>query len=182
VATETTETRARGRNRYSFASMGLSLGIVVAIVVVLVVLLPRPHYNAVKEINPAESIASAQRVASYHVLVPTNMPSTWRATSAGVSGPDEHHVVHLHIGYYTPQEHYAAIEEANADRVAFIELETSHGKGRGSMTIGADVWEKTYSSNQKQNSLIRTTSDGATVIVTGSAGYDELAVLAASLR
>jgi hypothetical protein len=172
----------RVRERYTFRNMVLSLGIVIGIVVLAVVLLPRPHYNSVKEIDPTQAVLSAQRVARYHVVSPVNLPSSWRATSVKLSGPDEHHVVELHIGYYTPAGQYATVEEADAPRVKFIELQTEHGRGAGSITIGSDVWEKAYSANQKQSSLLRTTAEGVTIIVTGSAGYDELAVLAASLR
>src|SRR4051812_5879474 len=62
-----TEVRPATRSRYSFMSMGLSLGIVLGIVVLAVVLLPRAHYEAVKQIDPTEPIVAAQRVASYHI-------------------------------------------------------------------------------------------------------------------
>jgi hypothetical protein len=165
--------------------MALSLGIVLGIVLLVVLLFPRAHYNAVKPIAASEltqTIASAQRVAPYHVVVPARLPSTWQPTSARVSGPDDRHVVQLHIGYYTPAGAYAALEESNGSRVPFIELETAHGKFMGQLTIGSVAWEKRYSANQKERSLNLLMSDGATVIVTGSAQYDELAQLAASLR
>lgn len=179
------EPPAPTRSRYSFTNMTLSLGIVLGIVVLIVLLFPRPHYNAVKPIAASElnqTIASAQRVAPYHVVVPTGLPSTWQPTSARVEGPDEEHVVQMHIGYYTPAGAYAAIEESNGSRAPFVELETAHGKFMGQLTIGNVAWEKRYSANQKERSLDLLTSDGATVVVTGSAQYDELAQLAASLR
>jgi hypothetical protein len=162
--------------------MAMSLGIVLGIVLLVVVLLPRAHYNAVKQIDPTEAIVGGQRVAPYHVLAPSGLPSSWQATSARVEGPDDKHVVHLHIGYYTPRGAYAAVEESNGDRVPFLELETAHGKLTGQRTIGTTSWETRYSANQKDRSLDVVTPDGATVIVTGSAQYDELAELAASLR
>jgi len=177
-----TESSPATRSRYSFASMALSLGIVLGIVVLVVLLLPRSHYNAVKQIDPTEVIVAAQRVAPYHVLAPSGLPSSWQPTSARVEGPDEQHVVHLHVGYYTPRGAYAAVEESNGDRVPFLELETAHGKLTGQRPIGTAVWETRYSANQKDRSLDVRTRDGATVIVTGSAQYDELAQLAASLR
>jgi hypothetical protein len=176
-----TETRPATRSRYSFTSMAMSLGIVLGIVVLAVVLLPRAHYEAVKQIDPTEAILAAQRVAPYHVLAPLGLSSSWQPTSARVEGPDEKHVVHMHIGYYTPRGAYAAVEESNGDRVPFLELETAHGKFTGQQTIGGKVWEMRYSANQKERSLDLVTADGATVVVTGSAQYDELAQLAASL-
>lgn len=176
------EQRTVVRNRYSFTNMGLSLGVVLGIVVLTVVLLPRAHYDAVKQIDPTEAIVAATRVAGYHVVAPADLSSTWRPTSARVDGPDANHVVHLHIGYYTPRSSYAALEESNAASVPFIELETAHGKLTGVRNVGGVEWQTRYSANQKQNSLVQVQPDGATVIVTGSASFDELAELAASLR
>jgi hypothetical protein len=160
----------------------MSLGIVLGIVVLAVVLLPRPHYDAVKPIDPTQAILSAQRVAPYHIVRPVNLPPEWKPTSATVNGPDDKRVVHLHIGYYTPKGNYVALEESNGDAVDFIKLETAHGKFIGQLTIGDNAWEKRYAGNQKDSSLNLGTPDGATVIVTGSAGFDELEQLAASLR
>lgn len=165
--------------------MALSLGIVLGLVILAVVLLPRPHYNAVKPIDQSalgQAIASAQRVAPYRVVVPTGLPSSWQPTSARVEGPNEKHVVHLHIGFYSPKGNYVTLEESNDDAASFIKLETAHGKFIGQLTIGDVAWEKRYSANQKDSSLDMGTPDGATVIVTGSADFDELAELAASLR
>jgi hypothetical protein len=177
-----TEQRRTVRPRYSFTNMALSLGIVLGIVVLAVVLLPRPHYDAVKQIDPTQPIRAAQRYAHYHVLAPETLPATWRPTSANVYGPDAQHVVHLHIGYYTPDRAYVTLEESDGASIPFVELETAHGKGTGERTIGGVVWHTAYSANQKQRSLWQVTADGATVIVTGSASYDELTVLAMSLR
>src|SRR4051794_36672128 len=90
------------KSRYSFGSIAFALGVVLGIALLVVVLSPRPHYNAVKPIDQstlAQTIASAQRVAPYRVVVPTGLPSSWQPTSARVDGPDANHVVHLHIGY-----------------------------------------------------------------------------------
>jgi hypothetical protein len=176
----------RDRSRYSFANMALSLGIIVGIVVLLVVLLPRPHYDAVKEIDPTQAILSAQRVAPYKAIAPTGLPDTWRATSATVTGPDEHHVVHLHVGYVSPQGAYVAVEESNADAIPFIELESAHGKFKGQVVINGQTWDKRFSANQSDYALDRT-ENGVTVVVSGSSvskddPYAELTQLAASLR
>ena len=165
--------------------MALSLGIVLGIVILAVVLLPRPHYDAVKEIDHSaltQTIASAQRVAPYHVVVPAGLPPTWRPTSVRVDGPNEKRIVHFHIGYYSPKGNYVALEESNDDASSFIKLETAHGRLIGHVTVGNVAWDKRYSANQKDSSINMGTIDGATVIVTGSADFDELAELAASLR
>ena len=165
--------------------MLMSLGVVLAVVLFVVFVLPRPHYDAVKPIDPTQMtqiLTSAKRAAPYHLRVPTGLPDRWRPTSADVTGPNDRHVVHLHIGYVTPANDYAALEESNDARVPFIELETAHGKLTGQRVVAGQVWETRYSANQKENSLDLTGSDGVTMIVTGNASYDELAELTASLR
>ena len=176
------EPRPTARNRYSFANMALSIGVVLVVVVIVIVLLPRPHFNAVKPIDPTQAIRSAQRTAQYHVQVPTGLASTWQPTSANVYGPDEHHIVHLHIGYVTPRGAYAALEESNAEAKPFIRLESSHGKLTGYRSINGQVWDVRYAANQRDNTVNVTTTSGVTLVVTGSATVDELTELAASLR
>ncbi|MFL6238758.1 MAG: DUF4245 domain-containing protein [Actinomycetes bacterium] len=182
-----TETPVRVTSRYSLRNMALSIGVVLGIVVLLVVLLPRPHYDAVKQVDPREAILSAQRVAPYHVLVPTGLPAGWRATSAQVTGPDDHHVVHLHIGYVSPRGAYVALEESNQAATPFIELESAHGKFRGQAPVNGQTWEQRFSANQSEYSLDRTDPSGVTVVVGGSsvardAPYAELMQLVDSLH
>src|SRR4051794_9960948 len=186
----TTETPApapvRDRSRYSLRNMVLSLVIVLGIVVLFVVLLPRPHYDAVKEINPTQAILSAQRVAPYHAVAPTGLSKKWRATSATVTGPDEKHVVHLHIGYVSPKGAYVGFEESNEDRIPFVELETAHGKFKGQVIINGQTWDKRFSSNQNDYAIDRT-ENGVTFVISGNSvstddPYAELTELAASLR
>ena len=62
------------------------------------------HYNAVKQIDPAEVIVAAQRVAPYHVLAPSGLPSSWQPTSARVEGPAV-------FGYRDPARDLAVISD-----------------------------------------------------------------------
>jgi hypothetical protein len=175
------------RSRYGIANVALAVGVVLGIVVLLVVLLPRPHYDAVKPIDPTEAIRSAQRVAPYHVFVPTALPQAWRATSARVDGPDAHHVVHLHIGYVSPGGAYVALEESNEPAGPFIALETVKGKPLGQLLINGHTWDERFSANQSEYSLARTATDGVSIVVAGNSvtthdPYAELAELVTSLR
>jgi hypothetical protein len=182
-----TETRPRDRSRYSVTNMLLSIAIVLGIAVLLVVLLPRPHYDAVKPIDPTVAIVSAQRVAPYTVQVPTGLAAGWRPTSAQVNGPNTKHVVHLHIGYVSPKGAYVALEESNTEAIPFIELESSHGRLQGQVVINGVAWNKRFSANQTDYAIDRTDSNGVTIVISGSSlskpdPYAELVELASSLR
>lgn len=173
-------------SRYSLTNMVLAIGVVIGIVVVFVVLTPRPHYNSVREIDPAQAITAARRVAPYPVLAPVGLPASWRATSATVTGPDAKRIVQLHIGYVSPKGAYVALEESNAPATPFIELQSTHGRLMGQIVIDGISWDERFSSNQKQYAIDRTDANGVTIVITGNSvskqnPYDELKALASSL-
>jgi hypothetical protein len=89
----------------------------------------------------------------------------------------------MHIGYVTPGSpiKYAALEESNMETLAFIKLMTQHGKLTGSQAVNGLLWDRRYSAERDVRSLVRMFGV-VTVVVTGNASYDELAVLASSLR
>lgn len=172
--------------RHSLTNMVLSIGVVVGIVVLVVVLTPRPHDNSVKEIDPTQAIAAARRVAAYPVLAPVGLPTSWRATSATVSGPDAKRIVQLHIGFVSPKGAYVALEESNGPAIPFIELQSTHGRFTGQVVIDGVTWDQRFSSNQKDYAIDRTDANGVTIVISGSSvskqnPYDELIALASSL-
>lgn len=172
------------RTGYKVSNMLIALGVMLAIIVAVVFLVPRRSYDAVKVVDTSTVIQSAQRLAPYHVLVPSTLPIGWRSTSVRLSPPQrEGDPVGLHIGYVTPgtPTQYAALEESNAESLAFIKLMTQHGKYAGAKIINGLLWEQRYSAERDVRSLNRTFGV-VTVVVTGTASYDELAVLASSLR
>lgn len=157
-----------------------SMAVVLAVVALIVILAWRPHPEAVKLVDPAPVVAMAAAQATIPLGVPTSLPDGWRATSARwepteASGGDPV----LHIGYVTPSEQYAQVSQSAADSAAYRSEQTAKAVRQGEMDIAGTEWE-TWGGGDRR-SLVRS-SAGVTTIVSGSAPWEELAILAASLQ
>jgi hypothetical protein len=166
--------------RQSVGDMVRSMALVLGLVAVIVLLAWRPQPEAVKVVDPAPVIAMAEAGAGFPVAVPTSLPSDWRATSARweptpASGGEPV----LHIGYVTPSEEYAQVAESTADSDAYLAEQTAKAVQEDDMTIADTTWQTWR--GQGRRSLVRTAA-GVVTIVSGSAPWEELAILAASLQ
>jgi hypothetical protein len=170
------------RTGYKVSNMLIALGVMLAIILIAVLLVPRRSYDAVKVVDTTGVITGAQRIAPFHVQVPTSLPAGWRPTSARLAAPErEGDPTGMHIGYVTPLDDYAAVEESNEPTRTFVPLMTQHGKLDGVQTVNGVLWDRRFSQERSVRSLVRSIGP-ATIVVSGNASYDELGVLASSLR
>jgi len=134
------------------------------------------------------------RRAPYETYAPVGLPESWAATSSRLTGikDDEgkrDRTVSWHLVLVTPAKRYAAVEQSNerADGPkGFVARMTNVPKSTpdraaGQRTVDGVVWDQYYQRDKKQYSLVRRLPD-STIVLTGTADYDELAVLAASLK
>lgn len=140
---------------------------------------PRRNEDAVPRIDYRGDLAGLTAVAPYAVRAPRGLPPTWSSTSSRLSGTANGPVA-WHLGFSTPRGRYAALEESN-ERGDFVARMTSNGRPDGALTAGGATWQRTLRADKDQRSLVLR-PPGVTFVVTGTASYDELAVLAASLR
>jgi hypothetical protein len=178
-AREIAAERRLRRARAPWTSMVLSLAVVLGIAAVIVLLVPR--VNGVTQ--PPVDVAMGARVAAEQVeftpSVPSGLPAGWRATSVRTTRSTAD-VITWHAGYQTPGGQYAALEQGQDAPTAWVAQQTNHGEADGTQDVAGRAWQRYAGGRAVQNSLVRT--DGAvTTIVTGTASFDELAVLAASL-
>jgi hypothetical protein len=179
-ARELAAVRRARRARAPWTSMVLSLAVVLAIVVVLVLMVPR--VNGVTQ--PPVDVGLGARVAATKVeftpSVPTGLPQGWRATSVRTTRSTAD-VITWHAGYQSPSNQYAAVEQGQDAPRAWVAQQTNHGQPDGTQQVAGQTWQRYSGGRNVQNSLVLT-SGKVTTIVTGTASFDELAVLAASLR
>ena len=170
------------RGMPSFADLIRSMGII-AIIALLIWVFAYPHgdKHPVHAIDIGPTVHAIDRVAAYDALVPGALPSGWRPTSASITPPDTGRTAPttLHVGWVTPADDYAALEESDADSPStFIADETDKGDLIGSKVIAGNTWQQRASDDQR--SFVRT-ADGVVLVVTGTASWTELATLAGSL-
>lgn len=164
---------------------GFTVAMLVCLAVIGLVMLitPRRNESAMPRVDYRGDLAGLVTVAPYAVQAPEGLPPQWYPTSSRLTGKASGPVA-WHLGFYTPQKEYAALEESNErpDGAGdFVDRMTSQGHPDGTAQIAGATWERAFRPDKKQRSLVRRLP-GLTLVVTGTASYEELAVLAGSLR
>lgn len=172
--------RGREHRRTSAASMVISLAVVLGIVLVLLLLVPR--VSSVTQ--PPVDVSAGARVAAervdFTVSVPVGLPGDWRATSVRTTVAAAQ-VLTWHAGFQTGGGEYAAVEQGRRVPPEWLRAQTRQGRPDGTMVVGGQTWQRVLRTGKVQNSLVHERS-GVTTVVTGTASYQQLALLAASLR
>jgi hypothetical protein len=179
--------RAPSRGRQVGMDMVRSLGLVaIALLVWMYFSHPRST-DPIREVQWAPVAQSAAAAAPYEVLAPP-VTFAWPATSARVE-PQADGTVAWRVGFYTPQEEYAAVLQrgqfpAQASRAQqdWIEAETRKGVAGETVIIGGREWTRMEGdpTPDERRSLVLI-EDGTATVVTGSASWTELETLAVTL-
>lgn len=159
------------RAKRGVSSLLLSLSVVAVAVALLYLVVWRPAPEEIRTVDPTYQLQAARDQASYEVLAPTGLSSDWKTTSARfeAAGPDS---TTWFLGYVTPQRQYVALAQTDGDPAGFVAEQTLQGVPDGEQTIDGVVWQRYVADDQR--SLVRTTA-GATTVVTGTVGYEQLA-------
>jgi hypothetical protein len=122
--------------------------------------------------------------APYTVYAPEGLPADWRPNSSRLHGLESggKEPVAWHLGFVTPSDEYAALEQSNEKASEYVPRMTNSSRPIGTQQVGDITWTKYHRKDKKANSLARTLPDGMSIVVTGTASYRELAVLAAALK
>jgi len=168
------------RRRGGMADMAISLGVLLAIIGVVLFVQQRGG-KAINVIDPSSAYAGARNVATYQVRTPQSLPSGWRPTSARTERPAAGRLT-LQVGFVTPKGEYAQLVESDLPRAQLIAAElAADAQPGGLVLVGSETWQQFPAPRRGDRAIVRT--EGAvTFVVSGSAGLDELRVLAAALR
>jgi Protein of unknown function (DUF4245) len=170
--------------RLTSGMAGMTVAMLACLAVgLLIVLTPRRNHAAMPRVDYSSDLTGLISTAPYQVLAPEGLPQRWYPTSSRLSG-NAGGPVSWHLGYNTPSGEYAALEESNETPDGaghFIDRMTSQGRPDGTAQVAGATWAKTFRPDKKQHSLVRRLP-GVTIVLTGTASYDELAVLAGSLK
>ena len=172
---------SRRRGRETARDMVLSLGLVLVVIVVAVTVRQHRSVDPVRVVDYTSDVDLARSKATYPVLAPAGLPARWRPTSSRATlPPTRKGPVALHIGFVTPKDEYAALEESDTDTAAFVADQTGATDPIGTVDVAGQPWQQ-YRNRRGELSLTRQVGP-AVVVVTGSAALPELQELAASLR
>jgi len=171
--------------RGGLAGLGCVLG-----AAVLVVAIPAPHAAQPVAISYRADQAALARLAPYPAVAPAGLPVSWTpvsselTTGGPVSGPG---TVTWALGYTTPDGALASLEETNASAAPFVRRMTNNGTvllpaQPAPAGPGGRAWTFSATPARGQRSMYAISPAGFTVVVTGSATWADLRLLAASLR
>lgn len=178
--TTTDDGRAKRRGFETTGDMVRSLLLVLVLVFVVVALTVRPHPDSVvHRFDYTGVFAQAQAQARYDVLAPIALPDSWVPTSARTTRAGT--AVTWHVGFVTPADDYAALEQSDGLPATFVRQFAGSGHRAGSVVIGAATWRRIEGGDPEPRALVLE-RDGVTTVVAGNAGWAELRELAASLQ
>ncbi|MFQ1000341.1 DUF4245 domain-containing protein [Modestobacter sp. SSW1-42] len=184
AAAPPTSSSVQRMQRFTAANMLRSLGPLVLICLVLVAFpaLRASRSDPVREVDTTSSERTAAELASYPLLVPRGLSDGWRPTSvrtnAGSASAGD--PVTLQIGWFTPGEEYAAYVVSDDPRDPALDDVLAGATDAGTADIDGQTWQRRTTA-RGETALTRD-DEGATLLVTGSAGDDELGTLAGSLE
>ncbi|WP_433333827.1 DUF4245 domain-containing protein [Spirillospora sp. CA-294931] len=161
----------------------LAMGACLLLVGVIFLITPRSNKEVLPTIDYSSQLWAVRNDAPYTVHAPDGLPIGWRPTSSRVHGLNKgKEPVAWHLGFVTPSEEYAALEQSNEKAAEYVPRMTNNKKSLGTQQVNGVTWTKYHRKDKKANSLARTLPNGVSLVVTGTATYEELAVLAAALK
>ena len=166
------------RRQSGVRDMLLSLAVIFAFIALGWPAFVNREPRTLRTVSVADALVTARATSAFPLLSPEGLPAGWRPTSAYVNTPP---ATGFHVGFVTPTDRYAAVEQTNAPAPVALRAVLGEGSLPGeTATIGGELWELRESAT-KAHALVRT-ANGVTVIVTGTAGRPELQALAESLH
>lgn len=160
--------------------MVLSLAAVLGIVVGLLLLIPRVNQLTQPPVDVRLGARAAAAQVDFRPSVPGSLPQGWRATSVRTTRSTAG-VMTWHAGYQTPDGQYAAFEQGQDAPREWVAQQTNRGTPDGTQSIAGVPWQRYTGGRAVQNSLVHVRGR-VTTIVTGTASFDQLAVLAEALQ
>jgi hypothetical protein len=176
------------RGRQVATDMIRSLGLVAMVLLIWLYFAHPQTPDAVREVPWVPVAESAATRAPYEVVAPPES-FAWPATSARIE-PQVDGTVAWQVGFYTPDEDYAAImqrgafpEQAVQAQQDWIEAQTRNGVAGQTESVDGRDWTRLEGDpvpDDRRSLLL--VEDGTVTIVTGSASWAELRRLAGALE
>ncbi|QFG24843.1 DUF4245 domain-containing protein [Actinomadura sp. WMMB 499] len=161
----------------------LAMGASLILALMIFVVTPRADEQILPTVDYGSQLWVMRNDAPFAVHAPVGLPAGWRPTSSRVHGLDEAgEPVAWHLGFVTPDDRYAALEQSDEKASEYVPRMTNSSKPLGTMQVAGHTWQKYHRADKEANSLARTLPDGVSLVVTGTAPYADLAVLAGSLE
>ncbi|GIH91496.1 DUF4245 domain-containing protein [Planobispora siamensis] len=141
---------------------------------------PQSRTERIPRVDYSFDVANLRRDAPFPVWTPEPVPANWIPNSSRVT--NQKGVVTWRLGFATAKRKHAMLVQSDEKPAAgFASRMANVNQAVGSVQIAGETWEQRYRKDKNQRSLVRLLP-GSTVVVTGTAEWDELTALAGSLK
>lgn len=168
------------RGTQTIRDMVFSVAVVALAAGVIYLFIPHDEdKDPVRVVDYSVEVKTASRAAPFPVATPRGLSEEWRATSVRFEGAGSHGAA-WHLGFVSPDDEYAAVEQSDAGPKAFVD-DVTYGAGKTGRTVrlAGETW--TRYAGEKYDALVRTEPE-VTTVVTGTAPMEQLKQLAAALE
>ncbi|MEU0518505.1 DUF4245 domain-containing protein [Streptosporangium sp. NPDC006007] len=152
---------------------------------VFLLVTPQSRTEHIPRIDFSIDLANMRRAAPYQVWSPDPVLAGWVPTSSrqtGEKGADGKAAVTWKLGFATAKRAHAMLGQSDEGSPAgFANRMANTNEATGSVQINGVTWEQRFRKDKNQRSLVRLLP-GVTLVVTGTAEWDELSALAGSLK
>jgi hypothetical protein len=168
------------------ADMVRSLGLLLVVIAALLFIGPARSLilpgskDKMPPVDYSGYVSGFNELASEPALVPSGLPSSWRANAGRLDHKSAS--VHLHIGWAVPGTAFAGLDEGTGAANSLLREVTGAAslQSRGTTTIAGETW--TVRRSSRGETTYTRDANGVFVIVTGNATDSQLRLLAASLH
>jgi hypothetical protein len=156
-----------------------AMGVCLAAVAVFLFITPQRDTEHIPSVNYTIDLANVRNAAPFAVWSPREEPAGWVPTSSRSTLEDGR--VTWRLGFATARRAHAMLAQSNErPPEEFASRMANSANPAGTQQVGAESWERRVREDKNQRTLIRFLPD-VTLVVTGTADWDELGALAASL-
>ena len=131
-------------------------------------------------VDVSASAAAVRSTAPFPLVLPAGLPAGWTGRAATLQDG-----LVWHVTYVTPATRFAALDQSAGTGTSLVEDLLPRRRATGTARLASGTWQRftaaATADGAGRSGLVQQRS-GYTVVVSGTAGADELDVLAASLR
>ncbi len=166
----------------SSANMVRSLVVILGLVAVLIAIVPRISSVDQPAVDAASVVSNAVLDSGLAFEAPVGLPTGWKATNARYEKAADG-ILTWQGGWTTPGDNgYVAIRQAGNVSAKWITAATDSGVVQGAVQAGGRTWEKRFSAQHNQTSLVDAHPGGLTTVITATASTAELLTFTNTLK
>ncbi|MEU4831542.1 DUF4245 domain-containing protein [Streptosporangium sp. NPDC023615] len=163
-----------------FYGYAFAMAVCLAAVGLFLLITPQSRTEHIPKVDYALTLSDLRRTAPFQVWAPEPVAAGWVPNSSRRTNDDGRTTWRL--GFATAKRAHAMLAQSDEKPPAeFANRLSNTSTVTDTVQIGGATWERRVREDKNQRSLVRFLPD-ATVVVTGTAAWDELSALAGSLR